>query len=270
VVRRGDAADGTRAVLAFKRSRPSADRDSCPRAGSSVCDGSGATAALLFGGIPSLITSVWAAGRAAMLLALALGALALARNKDGFALAFFAIAVLVKPAAIFAFVILAGVLLRERRWRQAALGAGTLLLAAVVLWWPFWEGARTFEAMLDEGRYFTTTPASLLQRALEPYVGGDPARVLVGGALRVALAALVLLAILRTAARPAAVSLAIGEIHLLAVVVLGTWYQPWYATWPLLFLAVAAATGAPRALPLVLGLTAGRCWRPSPSISSPR
>jgi hypothetical protein len=50
--------------------------------------------------------------------------------------------------------------------------------------------------------------------------------------------------------------LRIGIAYLLAVVLLGTWYQPWYATWPLVFLSVAVATQRSRAW-LILGLTAG-------------
>lgn len=257
----GGAGDATRALLAFKALTTLCLLGATvgvALAAERLRPGSGATAALLFGWNPVVLVHLAGDGHndAAMLLAIAWGAVALTRGKAGAALALFGVAVLVKPAAVFAFVILAGGLLRGRCWRDLAVGVGITAGVAVVLWWPFWDGLHTFRAMLDEGRYFTSTPASLAQRALEPLLGGDPARVVVGGALRLALAALILTAIVRTPSRPGAILLATGEIYLLAVVVLGTWYQPWYATWPLLFLAIVAA-GQPRTLALVAALTAG-------------
>jgi hypothetical protein len=45
-------------------------------------------------------------------------------------------------------------------------------------------------------------------------------------------------------------------VYALAVALLGTWYQPWYAIWPLVFLSVAIASRRSSSL-LILGLTAG-------------
>jgi hypothetical protein len=95
-----------------------------------------------------------------------------------------------------------------------------------------------------------------VQRLLEPALGGDPARIVVGGLVRAALLAVVVAVAWRVGIGPLPAVAALGCAYLLAVAVLGTWYQPWYATWPLLFLAVLVP-GRAWCFGLTLGLTAG-------------
>lgn len=204
--------------------------------------GSGVRAALLFGWNPLVLIHLAADGHndAAMLCALAWGLVALTAGHRGAALALFAAACLIKPAAGIAALTLLIVMLRGREWRAVAGGLAVALLLAFLCYWRYWAGAETFRAMLDEGRYFTNTPASLLQRLLEPSLGGDPARLIVGGVARLLLLLAIVLAARRSDGSPASVVVALAGVYLLAVIPLATWYQPWYATWPLLFVAVAA------------------------------
>jgi hypothetical protein len=253
--------DATRAVLAFKGMAVLGlvvATAGVAVAAERVRPGTGAAAAVLFGWNPLILIHLAADGHndAAMLALLAWGVAALAFRRPGTALALFGIACLIKAAAVVAVAVLAAALVASGRWRPLAAGLSVTAILGVLLLAPYWAGLETFRAMLDEGRYFTNTPASLVQRLLEPAIGGDPARVLVGGVARAALLILVITAARWSRARPMATIEALAGVYIVAVAVLGTWYQPWYATWPLLFLAVVAPN-RPHWFAMAVGLTIG-------------
>ena len=129
-------------------------------------------------------------------------------------------------------------LLRRRAWRAVATGISITLALAVLLIAPYWAGPAIFRAMLDEGRYFTGTLASLVVRALTPAIGGDPARLLIGGTVRVALLLALGVMLSRDGRSQTRLIRVLAWSHALPVTVLCAWYQPWYATWPLLFAAM--------------------------------
>ena len=239
----GGEAGATRAVLAFKALAVLAlviATAGVAFAAERLRPAGGAAAAVAFGWNPLVLIHFGgdAHNDAAMLAVLAWGVAALAHRRSALALAVFGIACLIKAAAGIAFLTLAVGLVSRARWRALALGLGVPALVGALLIAPYWEGAETFRAMLDEGRYFTSTPASLIQRLLEPALGGDPARVLVGGVARLALLVIVVIVGWRSGVLPLPALAALVAAYVLAVAVLGTWYQPWYATWPLLFLGV--------------------------------
>jgi len=255
------AGDPTRAMLAFKALAVLCAVGAS--AGVAVAaerlrPGSAAAAAVLFSWNPLMIVHLGADGHndAAMLLFLAWGLAALAGGRRGAAVALFGVAALVKPAAGIGLVILVGVLLRRGYGRSVALGLCVTAVLGLVLYAPLWAGAETFRAMLDEGGYFTTTPGSLADRLLAPALGNGPAEMLVGGALRLALLAVVAWVVFMVPARPSAIIAAAAIVYTLAVTVLATWYQPWYATWALVFLAPLAVRGGGW-MALVVALTAG-------------
>jgi hypothetical protein len=205
--------------------------------------GSGTAAAIAFGWNPLVLIHLGADGHndAAMLLLLAWGVAALTFDRRVAALVLFGVAALVKLAAGLALIVLAGALARQRRWRDLLTGivCGTAL--AILLYVPFWAGFRTLHAALDEGRYFTNTPASLILGPLRQPLGDDRAAWLLSGLCRLLLLISVIIAVRRSDGRPRTLVLHTGLLYLLAACVLGTWYQPWYATWPLLFLSVVVS-----------------------------
>jgi hypothetical protein len=225
--------------------------------------GSGAAAAIAFGWSPVVVLHFAADGHndAAMLCLMAWGLAALAYERQTLATALIGGGVLVKLAAAPAALGLARWLAARRAWRRLVLGTLAALLAGALLIAPYWAGIDTFRAMADEGRYFTNTLAALLIRTLTPRLGEGTAQLLVGGLLRTAL--VVTLVWLTARARPAAEGLAgaLAIAYVLAVTVLGGWYQPWYISWPLLFLA--ALVFRPVAVATALGLTAGALLVPA-------
>jgi alpha-1,6-mannosyltransferase len=257
----GGASRATGAVLAFKMLAVLAlvlATAGIALAAERLRPGSGAAAAVAFGWNPLVLVHLAGDGHndAAMLALLAWGVFALAYRRPGLALALFGCACLIKAAAGLALAVLAIGLISRARWRPLVAGLAVPMLLGVLLIAPYWAGLETFRAMLDEGRYFTNTLASLAQRLLEPALGGDPARVLVGALFRSVLLAIVVVVAWRAGMRPLPVVAALASVYLLAVTVLGTWYQPWYATWPLLFLAVLAP-GRAWWFGLALALTVG-------------
>ncbi|MGH2585223.1 MAG: hypothetical protein ACRDJE_09940, partial [Dehalococcoidia bacterium] len=255
------ADDPTRAMLAFKALAVLCAVGAS--AGVAVAaerlrPGTAAAAAVVFSWNPVVIVHLGADGHndAAMLLFLAWGLAALAWERRALAVLLFGTAALVKPAAGIGLMILAGVLLRRGYTRQVALGLCVTALLGLVLYAPFWAGAETFRAMLDEGSYFTTTLGSLAERVLAPAPGDGPAEMVIGAVLRLALLGVAVWMVLRVPDRPSAIIAGAAIAYTLAVTVLATWYQPWYATWALVFLAPLAARGSGW-LAAVLALTAG-------------
>ena len=225
--------------------------------------GYGAAAAIAFGWNPVVVMHFAADGHndATMLCLIAWGLAALAYGRQTLATALIGGGVLVKLAAAPAALGLARWLAARRAWRGLVLGTLAALLAGALLIAPYWAGIETFRAMTDEGRYFTNTLAALLIRALAAGLGDEPARLLVGGLLRTML--IVTLLWLTARARPTAEGLvgALAITYVLAVTVLCGWYQPWYISWPLLFLT--ALVFRPEAVATAFGLTAGALLVPA-------
>jgi alpha-1,6-mannosyltransferase len=220
--------------------------------------GAGAIAAVAFGWNPLVVIHLAGDGHndAAMLLFLAWGIVALTARRPAVTFVLFAAATLIKPAAGLALLMLAVSLMRGRDFRTLVVGAGTSVLLAVVLYLPLWDGTHVLRPTLEEGGYFTNTPASLARHGVAWLIGGQASEHVVGVAVRAALFVVALLLAWRSRDRSTDLLLRIGIAYALAVVLLGTWYQPWYATWPLLFLSVALVS-RPSWIWLMLGLTAG-------------
>ena len=219
--------------------------------------GAGAGAAVLFGWNPVVQIHLAADGHndAVMLCLLAWGVVAVISRRPALGLALVGAAALVKPVAALAALALGVWLLRRRAWRAVATGISITLALAVLLIAPYWAGPAIFRAMLDEGQYFTGTLASLAVRALMPAIGGDPARLLIGGTVRVALLLALGVMLSRDGRSQTRLIRVLTWSHALPVTVLCAWYQPWYATWPLLFAAMLPRDRTLRAL--AAGLTAG-------------
>ena len=256
----GGANHSTRAVIAYKALAVlclTGGTLAVGRAAERLRPGSGVLAAVAFGWNPLVLIHFGADGHndAAMLLLLAWGVTALAYRRTAPALLLFGAAALVKAAAGLALLGLMLWLLRERAWRGLGVGLAATGLLGMLLIWPYWAGLETFRAMLEEGTYFTNTIASLVQRALAPSLGDDPSRTVVGVLARLALIGVLIWRIRGVGRAPADMIGCLALLYLLAVVPFATWYQPWYATWVLLFFAALAYKRT--AIAAVLGLTAG-------------
>lgn len=219
--------------------------------------GMGTAAAVAFGWNPLVILHFAGDGHndAAMVLFLAWGMAALAAGWWSATVFLFALAVLIKPAAGLALLMLSVVLLRSGQWRALARGLLPASAVAVLLYLPFWEGFDTLRPMVEEGGYFTGTPASVMRGLLSPF-GDGVADLLSGGAVRLLLLASALALAWKGRLTPVDLLFRIGITYLLAVTVLNTWYQPWYVSWAVVFLSCAIAV-RDESPPLVLALTAG-------------
>jgi hypothetical protein len=220
--------------------------------------GAGAVAAVAFGWNPLVVIHLAGDGHndAAMLLFLAWGIVALTAKHRTAAFLLFAAATLIKPAAGLALLMLAVSLVRGRNFRTLALGIGGAVLMTMALHLPLWDGPRVLRPMLEEGDYFTNTPASLARHGVASFIGEQASERVVGAGVRTILIVTALLLAWRSRDDAIDLVLRIGLAYVLTVVLLATWYQPWYVTWPLVFLSVALATRQSGTW-LVLGLTAG-------------
>jgi hypothetical protein len=220
--------------------------------------GAGALAAVAFGWNPLVVIHFAGDGHndAAMVLFLAWGIVALVARRPAVAFVLFAAATLIKPVAGLALLMLSVSLARGNDRRSLVIGLATAVLLAVVCYAPLWDGPRVLQPMLEEGGYFTNTPASLVHHGVARLFGEQTTEWAIGVVLRSLLVGIAVSLAWRSRDQTADLVLRIGVVYLLAVVLLGTWYQPWYATWPLVFLSVAVVTQRSRAW-LILGLTAG-------------
>ncbi|MGD9894744.1 MAG: hypothetical protein AB7U18_25950, partial [Dehalococcoidia bacterium] len=220
--------------------------------------GAGPVAAVAFGWNPLIVIHFAGDGHndAAMLLCLAWGIVALVTERRAAAVLLFAAATLIKPAAGLALLMLVVLLLHARDIRALTVGVGTAALLAIVLYLPLWDGPRVIRPMLEEGGYFTNTPASLVRHGIAWRTSNAASERVVGAGVRAVLLVAALLLAWRSRDDVADFVLRIGVAYLLAVVLLGTWYQPWYVSWPLLFLSVALVADRSRVW-LIVGLTAG-------------
>lgn len=220
--------------------------------------GAGVAAAVAFGWNPLVVIHLAGDGHndAAMLLLLAWGVVALTAGRWTATLVLFVTAVLIKPAAGLALLMVAVVLLRAGRRRALLIGTGISAALAVLLYLPFWDGVTTLRPMLEEGGYFTNTPASVVRNVLAPWLGDSWAEASVAGFVRLMLFTTALLVAWTYRGGRGDLLLRIGIVYAVAVTVLNTWYQPWYVSWPLLFVCCVVAMRRV-ALSLVLALTAG-------------
>jgi hypothetical protein len=227
-------------------------------AGSRLRPGAGVVAAVAFGWNPLVIIHFAGDGHndAPMLLLLAWGLAALTAQRRTGAFLLFAAATLIKPAAGLALLMLAVSMARNAHWKALMGGTALAVLLAVILYAPLWNGFGVLRPMLEESGYYTNTPASLLRHLAGPLIGEDTSERLIGGGARALLLAVALYLGWRLRPSVDDLSLRIGIVYLLAVAVLSTWYQPWYATWPLLFLSVALSVRPVWMWPVV-GLTTG-------------
>jgi hypothetical protein len=167
--------------------------------------------------------------------------------------------VLVKFMPVLLLPLLVSVSWRSGQRRQAALTVLALPVLGVLAYAPFWAGWRTLRPSLEEGAYFTTSP----QAALAVLVAGSLPGETVSGALaagsRLLFLPVLALALLRTYDRERLPAAAVWVI-LLWLGVASPWFMPWYATWPLVL--VAMLPWQKPLLTLVLALTAGALLLP--------
>lgn len=253
----GEAADATRAVVWFKALTvlgTVAAAAAIGLAAERLRPGAGAVAVVLFGWNPVVLLHVIGDGHNDALMAalMAGGLLALAYGRPALAIALTGGAALVKAAAVPAVAMLSVWLARTGRWRAVLAGLAVAVAVGAVTYAPYWAGTETFAAAMDEGRYFSGTPASLVVRALSPALGEDRAMLIVSVALRAGLLAAAVWLLSRVEQTAAGGIAAIAGVYVLAVTVLGGWYQPWYAVWPLTYLAVLASNSAARMIAFAL------------------
>jgi len=164
-------------------------------------------------------------------------------GKDLLVLAAIAAGVLVKvPVAVIAPTLFVGVWQRSRA--KAVEGAVLAFALAVAVYRPFWQGPDTL-TVLRRTDLFTASLGSILRLALEPGLGEADASTV---ARTISLSAFAVVAVisLLLAIRPgtAADVMRPAYFTLLGALLLATtWFQAWYAVWPL---ALGAALAEPR------------------------
>jgi hypothetical protein len=149
---------------------------------------------------------------------------------------------------------------REHSRQRVLLSLLVVPLAVELAYLPFWDGWRTLQPSLDEGSYLTTSP----QAALTVLVNGSLRDETTGSVLSVVSRLLFIPLLVMSVARIKGGHSLPGEGALLLVLWLAVatpWFMPWYALWPLVF--VAAVPWRRDLLAVVVALTGGALLLPA-------
>lgn len=155
-----------------------------------------------------------------MLLFLAAALHASLRERHDVALLLLAASTLTKfvPLILLPFFLLEG----RHQPRQLALGIGASLALAIVAFWPFWAGIDTLDGTREQGRLFTSSPATLLQFVM-PEMGARAVMIVcfLAGYVAVFVYAKGL------------IERCFGTLTVYLVTA-SFWLKGWYITWPLM------------------------------------
>jgi hypothetical protein len=168
------------------------------------------------------------------------------------------LAAAVKAPALLALPLAVAWAIRGRpRERMPQALAGLVLGGAAVLalYLPFWEGPRTFAALVGEGGYYTASIGTVVHRLLQRLTSEGAAAVIANLVLRGGFLALYGVAIMRVVGRGDALMKVCAIAFFLYLALAAFWFMPWYAVWPL-GLAAASAQRAAIIPCLLLALTA--------------